>query len=113
MQSGLWSRRLIPQSVQKGFGWSQPGRGSVGILLFQLQNNLAGRTPDGLRISITYGQRFEGAFVCGEELQHKPAGLGVGDQNAGQISDFGTVEESAIHADDDAKILNARVACFY
>ena len=78
--------------------------------MFELHKDLAGRTPDGPRIGITDGQRLKCAFVWGEMLQHKTSGLDIGDQHVGQFLRFGTGEESAIHAADDANVLAVRVA---
>ena len=102
----------MPQSFKKHFGRAQPGRSASRGRLFKINDEFAHRIPDRLGVGVLNGKWDRCALVGGEQRDAKSTGLPIWDQNAGYATFFRVGEESAIHDDDDAKVLNACVALF-
>ena len=102
----------MPQSFKKNFGGPQPWRSAPRGRLLEIDDEFAHRVPNRLRVSVLDGKWDRCALVGGEQGHAKTTGLPIWDQNAGYATFFRVGEESAIHATDDAKVLNACVALF-
>ena len=100
----------MPQSFKKNFGGPQPWRSAPRGRLLEIDDEFAHRVPNRLRVSVLDGKWDRCALVGGEQGHAKTTGLPIWDQDTGQAAFFRVGWESAIHAVDDAKILNACVA---